>query len=85
MSFIENIFSIKDYGETHKIMRLLGLKIKFPKSEYSKRKKESPKNLPGKRRNQKTRFIKGCMKYRTALFFHIFLTPFTAYGILDTR
>ena len=42
MSFIENIFSIKDYGETHKIMRLLGLKIKFPKSEYSKKKKESP-------------------------------------------
>ena len=40
--FIKNIFSIKDYGETHKIMRLLGLKIKFPKSEYSKRKKESP-------------------------------------------
>ena len=50
-----------------------------------KRKKESPKNLPVKRKNQKTRFIKGCMKYRTALFFHIFLTPFTAYGILDTR
>ena len=42
MSFIESIFSIKDYGETHKIMRLLGLKIKFPKSEYAKKKKESP-------------------------------------------
>lgn len=42
MSFVENIFSIKDYGETHKIMRLLGLKIKFPKSEYAKKKKESP-------------------------------------------
>lgn len=42
MSFIENIFSIKDYGETHKIMRLLGLKIKFPKSEFAKKKKESP-------------------------------------------
>lgn len=41
MEFLEKIFSIKDYGETHKIMRLLGLKIKFPKTEYAKKKKES--------------------------------------------
>ena len=40
MEFLEKIFSIKDYGETHKIMRLLGLKIKFPKTEYAKKKKE---------------------------------------------
>ena len=40
--FIKNIFSITDYGETHKILRILGLKIKFPKPEYVKKKKESP-------------------------------------------
>lgn len=32
LKFIENVFSIKDYGETHKIMRLFGVKLKFPKS-----------------------------------------------------
>ena len=42
LGILEKIFSIKDYGETYKIMRLLGLKIKFPKSEYAKKKKESP-------------------------------------------
>lgn len=41
MEFLEKIFSIKDYEETHKIMRLFGLKIKFPKSKYAKKKKES--------------------------------------------
>jgi len=41
LEFLEKIFSIKDYGETHKIMRLFGLKIKFPKSKYAKKKKES--------------------------------------------
>lgn len=41
MEFLEKIFSIKDYGETHKIMRLFGLKIKFPKNKYAKKKKES--------------------------------------------
>ena len=39
---LENIFSIQDYGETHHIMRLFGLKIKFPKREFAKKKKESP-------------------------------------------
>ncbi len=38
---IENIFSIKDYGETHHIIRVLGLKFKFPKKEYAKKKKEN--------------------------------------------
>ena len=42
LSFIENIFSIKDYGETHKIMRIFGIKLKFPKREYLKKKKENP-------------------------------------------
>ena len=40
--FIRNIFSITDYGETHKILRILGLKIKFPKPEYAKAKNNSP-------------------------------------------
>lgn len=38
----ESLFSIKDYGETHKIVRFLGIKLKFPKPEYAKKKKESP-------------------------------------------
>lgn len=40
--FIKNIFSITDYGETHHIMRIFGLKIKFPKPEYAKAKNNSP-------------------------------------------
>ena len=40
--FIKNIFSITDYGETHHIMRIFGLKFKFPKAEYAKKKKQSP-------------------------------------------
>ena len=39
---IKDIFSITDYGETHKILRILGLKIKFPKPEYAKAKNNSP-------------------------------------------
>ena len=42
IDFFENIFSIKDYGETHHIMRVLGLKFKFPKSEFAKKKRENP-------------------------------------------
>lgn len=42
IGFFENIFSIKDYGETHHIMRVLGLKFKFPKSEFAKKKRENP-------------------------------------------
>lgn len=39
---LESIFSIKEYGETHKILRIFGLKIKFPKPEFAKKKKENP-------------------------------------------
>lgn len=42
IDFFENIFSIKDYGETHHIMRVLGLKFKFPKSEFARKKRENP-------------------------------------------
>ena len=40
-SFFSKIFSIKDYDETHKIIRLFGIKIKFPKPEYAKKKASS--------------------------------------------
>ena len=36
------IFSIKDYGQTHRIMKILGIKIKFPKKEYAQKQKENP-------------------------------------------
>ena len=39
--FLSNIFSITDYGETHHVLRLFGLKIKFPKREYALKKKEN--------------------------------------------
>ena len=39
---LKNIFSISDYGETHHLMRLFGLKIKFPKREFSQKRKENP-------------------------------------------
>ena len=41
-NILENIFSISDYGETHHILRLFGLKIKFPKRAFAKKRKESP-------------------------------------------
>ncbi len=40
--FLQSIFSITDYGETHHLLRLCGLKFKFPKREYAKKRKESP-------------------------------------------
>ena len=40
--FPEKLFSIKAYGETHLIMRILGIKIKFAKWEYYKKRKENP-------------------------------------------
>ena len=40
--FLGNIFSITDYGETHHLIRLLGLKIKVPKREFAQKRKESP-------------------------------------------
>ena len=39
-SLLENIFSVKDYGETHHIMHLFGFKIKIPKAEFAKKRKE---------------------------------------------
>ena len=39
---LSNIFAITDYGETHHLLRLFGLKIKFPKREYARKKKENP-------------------------------------------
>ena len=40
-SLLENIFSVKDYGETHHIMHLFGFKIKIPKAEFAKKRKEN--------------------------------------------
>ena len=37
-----NIFSVQNYGETHYIARVFGIKIKFPKLEYAIKKKQSP-------------------------------------------
>ena len=42
LSLFDNIFSVKDYGETHRVLRLFGLRIKFPKSEFAKKKRENP-------------------------------------------
>lgn len=39
---IEKVFSLKDYNETHRIMRILGIKIKYPRLEYYLKKKENP-------------------------------------------
>ena len=39
---IENIFSIQDYGETHHILRIFGIKLKFPKKEYALKNKQNP-------------------------------------------
>lgn len=42
MDILSKIFSIKEYGKTHYIMYIMGLKLKFPKAEYAKKKKENP-------------------------------------------
>lgn len=39
---LDNIFSIKEYNTTHNLLRLFGLKIKFPKKDFSKKQKENP-------------------------------------------
>lgn len=39
--FLKNIFSVCNYGETHYIVRVLGIKIKFPKLEYAKKKRQN--------------------------------------------
>ncbi len=40
--YAEKIFSIHGYGKTHKILTILGIKIKFPRAEFAKKKRESP-------------------------------------------
>ena len=40
--FFKLIFSISDYGNTHLLLRIFGLKIKFPKREFVKLKRENP-------------------------------------------
>lgn len=42
MKILQNMFSIQDYGETHHLLRLFGLKIKFPKKEFEEKRKENP-------------------------------------------
>lgn len=39
---LDSILAIEDYGETHRMLRLCGIKIKFPKREYAKKRKENP-------------------------------------------
>ena len=40
--FLPNIFSIQEYNDTHKVMRLFGIKIKYPKKDCINAIKESP-------------------------------------------
>ena len=40
-SIFSQIFSLKDYGQTHKILYIFGIKIKFPKRKFLKKKKTS--------------------------------------------
>lgn len=39
---LKNIFSITDYSETHNILKICGIKIKFPKKKFANKKKQSP-------------------------------------------
>lgn len=41
-SFLENIFSISKLNETHKIIKILWIKIKFPEKEFAEKKSKSP-------------------------------------------
>ena len=41
MDLLSKFFSIKDHSETHRIMYIMGLNLKFPKAEYAKKKKEN--------------------------------------------
>ncbi len=38
---LKKLFSLNEYNDTHNILRILGIKIKFPKPEFCKLKKES--------------------------------------------
>jgi len=41
-NILNKIFSIQDYNETHKILYLCGIKLKFPKREYAKKRSQNP-------------------------------------------
>ena len=40
--FIERLFSIKPYGETHNLIKIFGIKIKVPNKDIAKKRKENP-------------------------------------------
>lgn len=40
--FLKYIFSVTNYGETHYKLTFLGIKLKFPRFEYLKKKNENP-------------------------------------------
>jgi len=42
LNLFSYIFSITDYGETHHLITILGLKIKFPKSSFARKRRENP-------------------------------------------
>ena len=42
LNMLMNIFSIQTYGETHYIVRFFGVKIKFPKIGFLKKKRQNP-------------------------------------------
>lgn len=41
-NLIENLFSVKDYSETHLIVKIFGIKVKFAKKEYALKTKKNP-------------------------------------------
>lgn len=41
-SIFSKIFSLEDYEQTHKILYIFGIKIKFPKNEYIQKQKDNP-------------------------------------------
>ncbi len=38
---LKNIFSMEDYGETHRIVKIFGIKIKYPKRKFAKLRSEN--------------------------------------------
>ncbi len=41
MNFFKKIFSLNSYGETHWLLYIFGIKLKFPKAKYARKKRES--------------------------------------------
>ena len=39
---MKNIFSIEDYGQTHRLIKIFGIRIKYPKRKFAKLRSESP-------------------------------------------